>query len=95
MAVRNGLARPMVTLMALLVSTQAALLGAGYEQASLPGQAAGLISLALAFVGVVWWWTNRNFGSPSINRDRRRSLTVLAVAILGVVVVTLVARVLP
>ncbi len=95
MAVRNGLSRPMVTLMALLVSTQAALLGAAYEHASVPGQAAGLISLGLAVVGVVWWWTNRNFGSPSINRDRRRSLAVLAVAIFGVVVVTLVARVLP
>lgn len=95
MAVRNGLARPMVTLMALIVSTQAALLGAGYEEATLPGQAAGLISLALAVVGVVWWWTNRNFGSTSAGRDRRRSLAVLAVAIFGVVVVTVLSRVLP
>lgn len=95
MAVRNGLARPMVTLMALLASTQAAVLGAGYEEASMPGQAAGLTSLALAVVGVVWWWTNRNFGSPSINRDRKRSMVLLTAVVLGVVVVTILARVLP
>jgi hypothetical protein len=95
MAVRNGLARPMVTLMALLASTQAALLGAGYEEASMPGQVAGLLSLALAVVGVVWWWTNRNFGSPSINRGRKTSMALLAAAVVGVVVVTLLARFLP
>ncbi len=93
MAVRNGLARPMVTLMALLASTQAALVGAGYEEATLPGQAAGLVSLALAVVGVVWWWTNRNFGSPSVKRARWRPVAVLALAVLGIVVVTLLARV--
>ena len=71
MAVRHGLARPMVTLMALLVSSQAAILGSAYEDPSLPRQAAGLISLALAIAGVVWWWTNRNFGAPSVNRASR------------------------
>jgi hypothetical protein len=92
MAVRHGLARPMVTLMTLLASTQAAMLGSGYEEASLPGQVAGLLSLALAVAGVVWWWTNRNFGSPSANRDRLRSVAVLGLVFLGIVAVTLLAR---
>jgi hypothetical protein len=83
MAVRHGLARPMVTLMALLVSSQAAILGSAYEDPSLPRQAAGLISLALAIAGVVWWWTNRNFGAPSVNRARGRAAAVFALAALG------------
>ena len=93
MAVRHGLARPMVTLMALLASTQASMLGSGYEEASLPCQAAGLLSLALAVAGVVWWWTNRNFGSPSALGDRRKSVAVLGFGVLGVIAVTLLARV--
>lgn len=83
MAVRHGIARPMVTLMALAASGAAALAQEPFDEVSWTAQILGFAALGLAITGVVWWWKNRNFGFGTSDRGRY--------AWVGVVVLVFVA----
>lgn len=89
MAVRHGLARPAVTLMALFVAWQAAVLQSAQPEVSAADTVLGLISLALSIAAIVWWWTNRNFGFASLN-PRRTRMMLIGVAAVGVLMFLLV-----